>query len=193
MIRVYHGRGEISRPSSDAFLRRGLADFLKVLPQDLSLGRHSSGQPFVEWKQPVSFSLSHSGGCLALAVSLEYDVGLDIQEARDFNPKIFERICTPQELSTGPESSDDFYRLWTQKEGALKCLGMGLAYPMNQLDTDQGQKQIRVLKPSEDFSMLFAGRQDVLAFESLGLFGDMTDHLVWSPTDKVPLIECSPN
>ena len=187
MIKVYSQQSEGS--SSDEFLKKCLALFLAVSPESIKLGRHESGQPFLAGKK-ISFSLSHSVQYLACACSLDFDVGLDVQVHRPFNPKIFDRMCTPRELDTvSVRDEKKFYELWTIKEAALKCLGTGLAYPMNLVEVEPKNKAVKVLEERSIFNMLFDGSRRDLQYSSLDLFENVTSHVVWSRQSRSPKIE----
>ncbi len=82
---------------------------------------------------PFYFNLSHSGKYIILAVSLNNDVGCDIEF---HNPNLdfseFSSFFTDEELSlisTSPLPVKSFFDLWTIKESLLKADGRGMHFP----------------------------------------------------------------
>lgn len=81
---------------------------------------------------PLRFSLAHSGGWCAVAVSTTATVGIDIERVRDLRDlaAVAERCFAPAELVCTRETrvpAMQFFELWTLKEAALKALGTGFA------------------------------------------------------------------
>ena len=124
-------------------LRVALSSFLpQVEPSDWSFVANRYGRPFISapaFARAVYFSLSHTEGCVACAVSNCEAVGIDverIQERRslltiarsNFSPEEIEalRVLPPSDLV------DRFFDYWTLKEAYLKARGTGLNFPLNQ-------------------------------------------------------------
>lgn len=104
-------------------LRRTLAGLLDCEPQDVPVSIDARGRPHLAG-EPWSFSLSHSGGRLVLAVS-SIPVGIDLQVAdASLEDGVAETFATPRERAA-IRCADDLYTLWTKKEAVLKCLGTG--------------------------------------------------------------------
>lgn len=100
------------------------------LPPDIKQGEH--GKPYLCGGEAY-FSLSHSGDRVA-AVICDREVGLDIQERREYNPKLAERFFAPDERRYVEYSTDKaaaFTELWSKKESYIKAIGTGLAMPLN--------------------------------------------------------------
>ena len=75
------------------------------------------------------FSVSHSGNYAILALS-ECEAGTDIEKIENGNPRVAERVFTPEELSWMNEDAKmRFYILWTLKESVCKLDGRGLSLP----------------------------------------------------------------
>jgi phosphopantetheinyl transferase len=101
-----------------------------------------NGKPFFE-APGVYFSISHSGGRIAVVVA-EEPIGLDIQVMSEMKLGYAEHFLHPAEFSRfealgcfaegrqfeggqDPEAQLDFLtRCWSRKEAALKCRGQGL-------------------------------------------------------------------
>ena len=87
----------------------------------------ASGKPFF-LRSPVQFSLSHTKGLAACAISDEL-VGIDAELIRDVRPGVPERTMNPEELDwmkAQKDPSKAFLVLWTMKEAWVKLTGQGL-------------------------------------------------------------------
>ena len=93
-------------------------------PMDFALG--DRGKPFLRHAAGVHFSLSHSRGRALIAVSLEIEVGADIEHIRPLAnySAIVERYFPPGEPV--PVDEADFFRRWTRMEAQWKARGVGL-------------------------------------------------------------------
>jgi 4'-phosphopantetheinyl transferase len=125
-------------------LRHLLGLYLDSPPRNLqfSLGPygkpelvHGVGQP------PLQFNLSHTQGRIAIALHRHQAVGIDIEQLRSvtYLDQLCRRCLTDQEAQTVLTLEDQpaqhrFLRYWTAKEAILKAVGLGLSYPMNQLE-----------------------------------------------------------
>jgi phosphopantetheinyl transferase len=129
-----------ARLKSYSFARQVLGEHLNVEPRDLSIERTRLGQPLLRGAgRKTNYSVSHSGGLIAIAISDDCEVGLDIQKIEGFNPKVFDQILSSREnLQTRDRGVDTFFSTWTLKEAALKCVGSGLTIPMTALEVVHG-------------------------------------------------------
>lgn len=87
-----------------------------------------NGKPYLK-NGDVFFSISHSGKYVICCIS-ESEIGCDIEEIRDYNPKVGKRFFTPKEyeLLSNKETEDIlFAKLWTLKESILKKEGTGIS------------------------------------------------------------------
>jgi len=82
----------------------------------------------------LHFSLSHTRGLVACAVSLDHEVGLDVEASDRAGDglDIAGRFFAPAELALLREAAPDdrpevFVRIWTLKEAYLKATGQGLS------------------------------------------------------------------
>ena len=81
------------------------------------------------------FSISHSGGICAAAVS-DCPVGVDVERVRpDYRPSLVERSLTPGERQ---RYDGDFTRLWTRKEAVVKLTGEGITGWPAKVETTDG-------------------------------------------------------
>ena len=108
---------------ADALARLMLAGPGATAPQALRFARSASGRPSCP-VLPLSFSLSHSGGYAACAVSAR-PVGVDLEEIRPLRPALL-GILSEEERAWMGDDAARFAQLWTAKEAMLKCRGAAL-------------------------------------------------------------------
>lgn len=100
------------------------------------------GKPFIaenDQAAPLYFNLSHTEGLVACAVSINGDVGVDVEtlNSRETILEIAPSVFTPNELDalSGKENQIQyFYRLWTLKEAYIKHQGKGLSIPLQDFE-----------------------------------------------------------
>ena len=109
-----------------------LAELLKKTQINYSefvLARGENGKPHFK-NSKIEFSLSHSHGYAAAAVSDKSKVGIDIETAdisREKAQKLAERFFSENEKQKLNASPDDFLKIWTKKEAFAKMQGVNLA------------------------------------------------------------------
>lgn len=126
---------------SRGLLRRVLGKITGCVPQQLAFNRLASGKPLLTDAPELHFSLSHSGQWIALAVSCEAPIGIDIEQPT--RPRDFLRIARhyfhPDEcalLESPPHELMPlhFYRLWTMKEAFFKARGTGISEGLGRIN-----------------------------------------------------------
>ena len=93
------------------------------------LEHDSKGAPFLPDFPYLSISISHCRRAVAVAVSPEGKVGIDVECRRRIGDGLMERVCSGQELAAVRGADDPvmaFLRLWTRKEAVLKMRGTGI-------------------------------------------------------------------
>nr|WP_155073815.1 4'-phosphopantetheinyl transferase superfamily protein [Streptomyces taklimakanensis] len=148
-------RDAVTYLSAHIALRRLLGAYLRVPPREVAFVREPCpgcaephGRPAVAFPSPpLHFSLAHSHGMAAVAVSTAV-VGVDVERLpRDETVE----VCTPAlhpgeraELESAPPEGrrELFGRIWTRKEAYLKALGTGLSRDpaLDYLGTDPGRR-----------------------------------------------------
>ena len=128
--------------AAHALLRTSLSRFTNRAPTDWRFDRTPQGRPILIDEDAVgaSFSLSHTQGMVACAVTAGADVGVDV-ECVDRNVNAVEiagRFFAPAEsahlMQLDAEARRDcFFDLWTLKEALVKALGAGMALSLNRL------------------------------------------------------------
>ena len=93
---------------------------------EFSYGEH--GKPFLKNYPDWYFNISHCKNAVCCVLSRE-DVGVDIEEIKEYKESLAAYISNDEELSllhNSDNQADDFYKLWTQKEAVFKMLGSGI-------------------------------------------------------------------
>jgi len=95
----------------------------------LILKKSEGGKPYFQ-NSALRFSISHSHGYVAAAISDSCEVGLDV-EASDMSPeqakKLASRFFNNDELAKLDSSPESFLRIWTKKEAYAKMRGIALS------------------------------------------------------------------
>ena len=87
------------------------------------------GAPYLPSRPDLHISISHCRTAVAVAVSTQGPVGVDVECRRKIGDGLIQRVCTPEEQQSIGASDDPqmaFLRLWTRKEAVLKCRGTGI-------------------------------------------------------------------
>jgi geranylgeranyl reductase family protein len=131
--------------AAHGIVRELLGRYLGRASAALRFERAPHGKPYVvgardRWGRPIRFSLSHSGDAALIAVSVDREVGVDLEAvrerdvlgiARHFFSEVevtaLRRLPRHQQLTA-------FYRCWTCKEAYLKACGTGLAMRLDSFD-----------------------------------------------------------
>lgn len=130
--------------SGRGMLRQILALYLRTEAQDIEFAYNSYGKPLIKADSDgdaFSFNLSHSGGLMLFAITQGREIGIDIEHIRsDIEVlQIAQRFFTPDEIRSlkqfhGNLQIERFYQYWTRKEAFLKAIGMGVNFPLEQVD-----------------------------------------------------------
>jgi 4'-phosphopantetheinyl transferase len=138
-----------------AALRLILAGQLGCDPSSARIVRLSSGRPVLLGRSAPSFSFSHSGGWVAVAVSSLARVGVDIEQtSRQISGALIDRLLTRGEIKSLPDLSpagagEALLLHWTAKEACAKVLVGGLASNLDRLELREGaSERPRLLDPA---------------------------------------------
>jgi len=129
-------------------LRLILARYLGQDASTISFVKETRGKPKIA--QPdragdarLAFNISHSGEVALAAISLQSEVGIDLESIKpDFkHPEISTHFFAIEEQSwlagfPPEQQAAAFYRLWTCKEAVLKGEGSGLTRSLEQVKID---------------------------------------------------------
>ena len=130
-------------PDGTVAARHILADLLALPIAQIRLEKDAWGRPTLAG--PVAghaeISIAHSGPFLAVGVSTQGRVGIDIEvpEANIDVDAVAREMFTADEcrqLAALPDHArrDAFYYLWTAKEAYLKAIGLGLSMAMPDIE-----------------------------------------------------------
>lgn len=120
-------------------LRQILARYLGKPPGDIRLQSGPFGKPLLQdpAESTLHFNVSHSQQLAVVAVSHDFEVGIDLEADRDSldYAGLAERICSPEEFTVfrnlpQAEQRAAFFRCWTRKEAFVKALGKGFSFPL---------------------------------------------------------------
>lgn len=100
-----------------------------LVGEEVIVEHDAKGAPFLPDHPELSVSISHCRKAVAVAVSQEGRVGVDVECRRRIGVGLMERVCTAEELDAVRADADPtmaFLQLWTRKEAALKMRGTGI-------------------------------------------------------------------
>ena len=157
--------------AAHALLRHALSATGDHAPAQWQFDKTAAGKPLLigNGAGRASFSLSHTRGMVACAVTSSAAVGVDVECVdREVDPgAIAARFFAPSETAQimtleGEARRDRFFDLWTLKEALVKALGLGMAVSLGSLaftvgadggihvdapDVDSGAWQFRLFAP----------------------------------------------
>ncbi len=145
-----------------------LAYYLNIKPEDVWFIQNNYGKLYLrenigsKMEKQILFNLSHSNGMVACAITLEYEVGVDIEKVDGDLIEIAKRFFSPEEIQYIFNFQDNFknhtaYRLWTLKEAYIKAKGMGLSLDLKSFNIlENNEMYFNTLVPSPDFYLSVA-------------------------------------
>lgn len=125
-----------------ANVRRILGAYLDREPEHILFSANTFGKPELVTEaqtRTLHFNLSHSRSVALLAVSIDTELGVDVEDLRPIEPEVAESHFSPTELAAlssleGEAWLQGFYHCWTRKEAILKAEGVGLNLPLYSFD-----------------------------------------------------------
>lgn len=126
-------------------LRTALSHVLEQSPGAFSFEYTTEKKPYLAKKfdgQCVSFNVSHSNGQSLVAISLERNIGIDIEKIRNDveHEKLAKRFFSLAEYEALKQYEGDtaqaFFAVWTRKEAFVKAVGKGIAFGLNEFDVN---------------------------------------------------------
>ena len=140
--RLHDARDARDYAAAHGLLRTALSLHADGKPAAWRFEQTSAGKPFLSPAASASpsFSLSHTRGMVACAVTQEPAVGVDVECVdRDVDTaRIAARFFAPTEAAQLERLEDEarrdrFFDLWTLKEALVKALGVGMAAELDHL------------------------------------------------------------
>jgi len=120
-------------------LRDIMGRYLRIAPEEVSFSYGKHGKPSLDRGEAgvLRFNASHSSGLLLIAVTLDREIGIDVERVRPLGDvdAIVERFFSEREkmefrLVSPDVKHEAFYACWTRKEAYLKAIGEGLGHPL---------------------------------------------------------------
>ncbi len=119
-------------------LRRSLSRYADMPPSGWQFATNDYGKPSIESNDPqaraLAFSLSHTRGCVACAITSNAPLGIDVERVDRSRGvlEIADRYFSEKEAAWLRQCSDRlrtiyFAELWTLREAFLKAIGVGLS------------------------------------------------------------------
>ena len=126
----------ISDEEYDALTRLKNVEVLKEKALSTYFKRKYVGEYHLnDFGKPISdncfFNISHTKG-LVVFVKDTVPVGIDVEGQRKIDNNLIKYVCSPEEEKY-IKSDNDFYRIWTNKESLVKCLGTGIRTKVNEI------------------------------------------------------------
>ena len=140
------------------FLRSVVASYLETLPETVRFSYGAYGKPELASEHVQRFNLSHSHEVALLAVALDAELGVDVEQIRaDFaSEEIARRFFSRAEVEVfnalpQEEQVAAFFRCWTRKEAYIKAIGKGLSQALDAFDVTLAPGvQAELLRAEED-------------------------------------------
>jgi 4'-phosphopantetheinyl transferase len=146
-----------------SLLRAILGRYLGIAPGKIRIAYDRHGKPSLEGPQNVRrlrFNLSHSNGFALYAVTLDREIGADLERVSVIPEigQIADRFFSKQERALihalrGVQKYKAFFCIWTQREALLKAGGQGLsglAAMAGDSTNWAAAKSLRCLGPNKD-------------------------------------------
>lgn len=142
--RFYFEKDQRHFVAGRSILRTLLGHYLSLPPTAVAFVHGTHGKPELASGLSVNgrflrFNLSHAGGVGLLGVTLNRQIGVDIEPVRalDDADDVAQRFFSTEEVKAYRAVPDEqkpmaFFNCWTRKEAFIKAVGEGLSYPLDQ-------------------------------------------------------------
>lgn len=136
----YHQQHDADRYiQNHIVLRRTLSEYLDIPPENVVFETNQIGKPSLinsQNPQRINFNISHSGNLLLIAITLQRQVGIDVELIKplpdmDSMVELYFSQSENSSFSALPDKEKirAFFSAWTRKEAILKLIGEGLQLP----------------------------------------------------------------
>lgn len=104
-----------------------LAKYLNVRPSQIKINYNTYGKPYLDMLGvTLKFNISHSGEYVIMAITDNFDVGIDVEEMdSEFIYQDVMKLLFRSSETSQVKSLTDFYHMFGKKEAYLKALGVG--------------------------------------------------------------------
>ncbi len=132
---------KIAFASAHRHLRKIISGIVGTTSTSITFDTAPTGKPLCTSHTDIRFNLSHTHGAVAIAISEERAVGIDIEAIRPL-PELdgmISTVATTEELQelqnlTTADRLHAFYKLWTAKESVVKANGIALGLDLRTLN-----------------------------------------------------------
>jgi 4'-phosphopantetheinyl transferase len=119
-----------------------LSAYAAIEPRDWRFVVNGYGGPSIGSEHArakgLEFNLSHTDGLVAMAVTRDRAIGVDVESVRteEVDLAVADRVFAPQELAAlralpREQQKQRFFEYWTLKESYIKARGLGLSIPLD--------------------------------------------------------------
>jgi 4'-phosphopantetheinyl transferase len=139
--------------AAHALLRQMLTAHAGMGPPDWRFEAGPHGRPELATGQtphPIRFSLSHTQGMVACAMTLQCAIGVDVEATtrRETDIELIVSHFAPHEIATLNACATEhrwplFLDFWTLKEAYVKALGLGLSVPLDAYAVEPDPPRLR--------------------------------------------------
>lgn len=149
-------------------LRQILSLYLNIKPKDIVFEYTQHKKPYLHLPDHsrIQFNVSHSEDIAIYAVTLDHDIGIDIEKIKtSYDPKVANRYFSQRENEalthlTPEERIVGFYRVWSRKEALVKAVGKGLSIPLSSFSVSVNDTVETILLENVSWSILPLSIQD---------------------------------
>ncbi|MDA3850560.1 MAG: 4'-phosphopantetheinyl transferase superfamily protein [Spirochaetaceae bacterium] len=145
-------------------LRNILSGYAERPPCEISFEYGRMGKPYLqqtENKKNIQFNSTGSGDMTVIGISLEDEIGVDVEKIRLLPniPGLIETTFTPLEqqefrrYSTVVNQAELYMRYWTHKEAFLKATGEGLSHPLQGIEFQYEREGLSLFSVDNDKSI----------------------------------------
>lgn len=137
MLIIYLLKTQDTKKISNKFARYVLGNHISTDGDKLNIAEDRYGKPYLVDYPNVYFSISHTKGVIACAIS-DNPVGIDIESIRKPDLRVVEYYFSQQEqkyiFADNEKLNIRFTEVWTKKEAFLKFLGTGIELPIQKFN-----------------------------------------------------------
>ena len=170
-----------------AFVRDLLSYYANIAPEQWRFEKGEKGKPeLINAPIPLKFNLSHTKNMIICTVTLNDDIGCDVENTTRTNDVlvIADRYFSKKETSalfTLPKSEQHsrFFDYWTLKESYIKACGLGLTIPLKDFSFTINKRLTESQFFNEKIQLSFAPqRQDIPNLWRSWLFYPSEEHRI---------------
>jgi len=165
MARYRHEADRLLYLLSRGLMRTVLSSYLGCSCDSIRYASNAHGKPILDGATVahasgslLHFNLTHSNGAIALAITRDREVGIDIESRHRAVEYLLlaERFFATEEarhLQSLQEEQrrEAFFAIWTLKEAFVKGIGRGLSFPLDAFCFELEMSRLIAFKPLADF------------------------------------------